>query len=260
MVWVLLAPLAFAQAWAKDKLAASTRHQEWVTVEHDGRKVQCFVVYPEVKDKAPAILVIHEIFGLSDWAEELTDELAAMGYVAIVPDLLSGQGGHHGGTAELEKDGVSAVTRAVSGLPPEQVTADLDAAANWVVRQPACNGTLSVCGFCWGGGKSFAYATHRKDLKAAYVFYGTPPSPAGMERIHCPVYGFYAGNDARISTTVPGTREAMKASGKAYDAVIYDGAGHGFMRGGEDPGGRPGDKSARETAWKRWSELLKKYN
>lgn len=260
MVWMGLVSLACAQApqpWAKAKLAASPRHQEWVTVEHDGRKVQCFVVYPEVQGKAPAVLLIHEIFGLSDWAQEQTDELAAEGYIAIMPDLLSGAADNHGGTEDLEKEGRS-VTKAVSSLPPEQVIADLDAAAAWVTKQTSCTGALSVAGFCWGGGKSFAYATHNRDLKAAYVFYGSAPAPAEMQKIQCPVYGFYAGNDGRISTSVPGTREAMKAAGKTYDAVIYDGAGHGFMRGGEDPGGKAGDKPARAAAWKRWLELLKK--
>jgi carboxymethylenebutenolidase len=262
LTWILvLAALAAApvgaQDWAKAKLEKSTRHQEFVKVKHDGREVQCFVVYPEVKNKAAAVLVIHEIFGLSDWARLLADELAEAGYIAIAPDLLSGAGPKGGGTAEL--GGQSEVMRAIQSLPPEQVTADLNAAADYVKKLPACNGKLAVCGFCWGGGQSFRYATNNAQLKAAFVFYGPGPDKTeDVARIKAPVYGFYAGNDGRIGATLPATTELMKKEGKSYDPKTYDGAGHGFMRGGDDPGGREGDKKAREDSWKRMKELLKK--
>jgi carboxymethylenebutenolidase len=251
-----LSPFAVAQDWAKAKLAKSPRHQEWVTVKHDGRSLSCLVVYPEVKDKAPAVLLIHEIFGQSDWAKDEADQVAAAGYIAIEPDLLSGLGTKGGGTPDLETGGVSAVTKAVSSLPPEQVLADLDAAADYIVKDPAADGTLFVAGFCWGGGKSFAYATHRKNLKAAFVFYGPSPK-ADLDKISCPVYGFYAGNDARISLGIPDTKKAMKAANKTYEPVVYEGAGHGFMRAGEDPEGNASNKKAHDAAWKRWLELMK---
>jgi carboxymethylenebutenolidase len=249
---LLAAPLS-AQDWAKAKLDKSPRHQEWVTLKNGAHTIHCFVVYPEVKDKAPAILVIHEIFGLSDWAKDEVDQLAAAGYVVIAPDLITGLGPNGGDTESFTG---TSMTKTVSGLPADQVTGDLDAAADYITQQPACNGELMVTGFCWGGGQSFRYATHRHDLKAAFVFYGVPPKELGS--IACPVYGFYAGNDARISATVPATTGNMKAAGKTYEPVIYDGAGHGFMRAGEDPAGTDANKKAHDDAWARWLGLLKK--
>ena len=245
-----------AQDWAKAQLEKSPRHMEWVKVKHGNREVNCFVVYPEVKDRATAVLVIHEIFGLSDWAREAADEVAAAGYIAIAPDLLSGMAPGGGGTAEI--GGNDAAIKAVSALPPDQVTADLNAVADYVTKLPACNGKLVVGGFCWGGGQSFRYATNNKNLKAAFVFYGPPPAGDALSRINCPVYGFYGGNDNRIDSTIPKTTSEMKDAGKTYDPVIYEGAGHGFMRGGESPDAREADKKAREEAWKRWKELLNK--
>jgi carboxymethylenebutenolidase len=161
----LLAPLLFvfaaaslpAQDWAKAALDKSPRHREYVPIKHGDRTVQVFVVYPEVSKKAPVVVLIHEIFGLSDWAKEMADELAAQGYIVIAPDLLTGAGPNGGGTDSL--GGQDAVTKAVSGLPADQVTADLDAAADYGKKLPSASGKLFVAGFCWGGGKSFAFAT-----------------------------------------------------------------------------------------------------
>ena len=246
-----------AQDWAKAKIEKSTRHGEWVKLKHDNREVESYITYPEVKDKATAVVVIHEIFGLSDWAREMTDELAAEGYIAIAPDLLSGKGTNGGGTVELGNQ--AAVQRAIFSLPQPQITADLNAAVDYVSKLPACNGKVVVMGFCWGGGQAFSFATERADLKAALSFYGQiPTDAAALARIACPVYGFYAENDARITASVPAGVEKMKAAGKTYEPVTYPGAGHGFMRGGEDPAGREGDKTAREAAWNRVHETLKK--
>ncbi len=243
-----------AQEWAKARLDASPRHHEYVPLKHGDRTLQAFVVYPEVKTKAPVIILIHEIFGLSDWAKEMADELAAQGYIVIAPDLLSGFGPNGGGSSAFPDQ--DARVKAVSALDPGGVTADLDAAADYGKALPAANGKLAVVGFCWGGGKSFAFATQRKDLSAAFVFYG--PGPADVSTITAPVYGFYAGNDARIGATIPATTAAMKAAGKKYEPVIYDGAGHGFMRAGEDPTNTvPGNKTAREEGFARLLKLLK---
>jgi carboxymethylenebutenolidase len=242
-----------AQDWAKATLEKSPRHREYVAIKHGDRTVQAFVVYPEVSQRAPVVLMIHEIFGLSDWAKEMADELAAQGFIVIAPDLLSGMGPNGGGSSEFPSQ--DAITKAVSGLDPDGVTAVLDAAADYGKQIPAANGKLAVVGFCWGGGKSFAFATHRKDLSAAFVFYG--PGPADVSTITAPVYGFYAGNDMRIGATVPGTVEAMKAAGKKYEPITYDGAGHGFMRAGEDPSNTvPGNKTAREEGFARLVKLL----
>jgi len=263
---LLFAFSAAAQDWAKAKIESSPRHHEWVKVKHGDREVDCYITYPEVKDKAPAVLVIHEIFGLTDWARSVTDELAEAGYIAIEPDLLSGMAPGGGGTAEL--GGQDNVTRAIGKLPPDQITADLDAVAKYVSELPACNGKIVVAGFCWGGGQSFRYAANNKDLKAAFVFYGTPPSAAEMAKINCPVYGFYGGNDARVTQTVPKATEEMKAANKTYEPVTYEGAGHGFMRAGEQPENPAANKKAHDDAvankkahddaWTRWKELLKK--
>src|SRR5215467_6243888 len=185
---LLLAGLAAclnAQDWAQKKLAQSSRHREWVKVQHDGRSVDAYIVYPEVKDKAPVVLVIHEIFGLSDWAQLAADEFAAAGYIAIAPDLLSGKGPNGGGTKTMDSNMVG---QAIRDLPPDQITADLNAAADYALKQPASNGKLFVAGFCYGGSQSFRYATNRPDLKAAFVFYGGGPMDDSLSRIKAPVY------------------------------------------------------------------------
>jgi carboxymethylenebutenolidase len=252
---LLLLPLAAnAQDWAKTRLEASPRHREYVPIKHGDRTVQTFVVYPEVKGKVPVVILIHEIFGLSDWAKEMADELAAAGFIVVAPDLLSGAGPNGGGTDAFTS--MDATTKAVSGLSPDGVNADLDAVADYAKKIPAGNGKIATVGFCWGGGKSFAFAAHRKDLSAAFVFYG--PGPSDVTTITAPVYGFYAGNDARIGATLPATIEAMKAAGKKFEPVTYDGAGHGFMRAGEDPTNTiPANKKAREVAFTRLVSLLK---
>ena len=253
---LLLLPLAApaAQDWARSRLDASPRHREYVTLHHNGRAVQAFVVYPEVKQKVPAVVLIHEIFGLTDWAKEMADEIAAEGFIVIAPDLLSGHGPNGGGSSAFSS--VDATTEAVSGLDPSEVNADLDAAADYAKKIPSSNGKLAVTGYCWGGGKSFAFATHRHDLSAAFVFYGPPPSDLGA--ITAPVYGFYAGNDARITSTVPETKKSMEAAHKTYDTVVYDGAGHGFMRAGEAPDASPANKKAREEGFARLIAQLRK--
>ena len=251
------AAVGSAQDWAKAKLEKSPRHLEWIKVKHGNREVNCSIAYPEVKEKATAVLVIHEIFGLTDWVLGVTDQLAEAGYIAIAPDLLSGMAPGGGGTPEF--GGGDGVRKAISSLPSDQVTADLEAVADYVAKLPSCNGKVVVAGFCWGGGQSFRYATNNKNLKAAYVFYGPPPeSESDIARVNCPVLGFYGQNDNRINSTIPKTKEQMKKAGKEYDPVIYDGAGHGFMRAGEAPDAGPENKKARDEGWKRWKESLKK--
>ena len=247
-----------AQEWARQNVEKSPRHREWVSVTHGGRAVQTFVVYPESKAKTPAVLIIHEIFGQTDWVQDVADQVAAAGYIAIAPDLLSGMGPNGGGTSSLAQ---ADVTKAVSGLDAAQVTTDLDAVADYALKLPSANGKLFVAGFCWGGGKSFQFATNRSGLAAAFVFYGPPPEKQALAKIAAPVYGFYAGEDARIGATIPATQDAMKELGKPYAAVVYEGAGHGFMREGEDPGSteahHEANVKARREAWERWKKLLK---
>lgn len=248
---VLVCAAAQAQEWAKQRLAASPRHREWVTVKSGQRMVSAFVVYPEVRTKAAAVVVVHEIFGMTDWVQLLADELAENGVIAIAPDLLSG--------INLPAGDANAVGKAIRDLPPDQITADLNAVADYVSKLPAANGKVAVAGFCWGGTQAFRFATNRPSLAAAYVFYGSgPETPEAIAAIKAPVYGFYAGNDARIGATVPKTVEQMKAAGKRYEVVTYDGAGHGFMRAGEAPDANAANKKGRDDAWTRWTALLKK--
>lgn len=251
----IAAPLAHGQDWAKATLSKSPRHGEWVTVKHGDRGVETFVVYPELKSKTPVVLIIHEIFGMTDWVQDLADQVAAAGYIAVAPDLLSGMGPNGGRSSSFDE---STVREAVGKLNGDQITADLNAVADYGLKLPASSGKLFVAGFCWGGSQTFRFATNRSDLSAAFVFYGGPPEKDAMARIKAPVYGFYAGNDARIDATIPDTITAMKAAGKAYDPVTYDGAGHGFMRAGEAPDANDANKKARTDAWARWKSLLSK--
>src|ERR1700736_354106 len=255
IVLLLTAQVAAAQDWARQQLAKSSRHSEWVTVKHDGRSEETFVVYPESKGKTPVVLIIHEIFGMTDWVQDLADQVAAAGYIAVAPDLLSGMGPNGGRSSDFAE---GKTMEAVSHLNPDQVTADLNAAADYALKLPASNGKIFVGGSCWGGSQTVRFATNRADLAAAFVFYGGPPDKDAMVRIKAPVYGFYGGNDARIGATIPDTIPQMKAAGKTYDPVTYDGAGHGFMRAGEAPDAKDPDKKARADAWLRWKSLLGK--
>jgi carboxymethylenebutenolidase len=256
LVFILLgAQFISAQDWASARVEKSPRHREWVTVKHDGRSVETFVVYPESKGKRPVVLVIHEIFGMTDWVQDLADQLAEAGYIAVAPDLLSGMAPNGGRSSDFPQ---GKTMEAVSHLNPDQITADLNAVADYALKIPSTNGKLFVGGFCWGGGQSFRFATNRTDLSAAFVFYGPPPPAPDMARIKAPVYGFYGGNDARIGATIPTATEEMKAAGKTYEPVSYDGAGHGFMRAGEAPDASEGNSKARNDAWVRWKSLLKK--
>lgn len=247
-----------AEDAAKGRLEKSRRHQEWVEIKAPGeRTVRAFVVYPEVEKRVTAMVVIHENQGLTDWVRGVADQLAEAGYVAIAPDLLSQMGPNHGGTESFpDKD---AARKAIYALPDKQVTSDLDATVEYARSMNAANGHVAVAGFCWGGGQTFRFATHDRRIAAAFVFYGTAPSdPQAMAKIEAPVYGSYGGKDFRITGQVPKVAEAMKQAGKRFEPVVYDGAGHGFMRSGEDASGPEADRKAREQAWKRWKELLAK--
>ncbi len=253
---LFMAPLAFGQDWAKARLEKSPRHLEYVTVKHGDREVNCFVAYPEVPHKAPVIVIIHDISGFGDWIRGIGDQLAEAGYIAIVPDLISEMGPDKGGTESFKS--IDDARKAVSKLKPEQITADLNAVCDYGKKLPAASGAVAVAGFCWGGGQSLRYATNNNQLNAAFVFYGYEPIDAeAVGRVKCPVYGFYAENDARIDASIPEVTKLMKAASKKYEPVIYKGAGHGFMRHGEDPAGTEANKQARKDAWERWKKLLK---
>jgi carboxymethylenebutenolidase len=236
--------------FGRDRLNNSPRHAEWVDIKSGDHTIKAFVVYPEREDKAPVVVVIQEIFGVTDWLRSLCDELAENGVIAIAPDFLNGQ----------RFEDADAASKATSAVRQDDVKAVLNATADYALKIPACNGTLAVCGFCRGGGWAFTYANENPKLKATYSFYGAPPqSPDQVPNIRCPVYGFYGENDERVNAMIPKAEELMKAAGKKYEPVIYKGAGHGFMRSGEpaNPNMREGDKKARDEAWARWKTLLK---
>lgn len=247
--------VARGQDPVKERLETSPRHLEYQDVKSGDRTLNCFVAYPEVKEKATAVVVIHEIFGLADWIRGVTDQFAEAGYIAIAPDLLSGLGPNGGGTAAL--GGGDAVRGAIRNLPADQVTSDLNAVVAHVAKLPACNGKVVVVGFCWGGGQAFRFATNNDTIKAALVFYGTgPEDAAAIAKIAAPIHGFYGENDARVNATIPKSEELMKAAGKRFEPVVYAGAGHGFLRAGEALDASPANAKAREEAWKRIREIL----
>ncbi|MBI4469976.1 MAG: dienelactone hydrolase family protein [Acidobacteria bacterium] len=257
LLTLLSAVSSSAQTQIKQRLERSSRHQEWVDVSAGSRKVNCFLVYPEVEGKTQAVVVIHENRGMTDWVRGVADQLAAAGYIAIVPDMLSGMGPHGGGTSDFPDQ--SAVTQAINRLSPAQITADLNAVVDYAAGLPAANGKVGVAGFCWGGTETFRFVTNRASLVAGFVFYGTGPTDrTAIERIKSPVYGFYGGSDARVTSTVPATAQMMKEAGKMFEPVTYEGAGHAFMRLGEDPANTSAaNKKARDEAWSRWVVLLK---
>jgi carboxymethylenebutenolidase len=241
------------EAGALPALNKSPRHAEWVSVDAGGGdKLSLWVVYPEVPNKAPVVLVVHEIFGLSDWARSVADSLAAEGFIAVAPDLLSGKGPGGKGSSSMTVDQARTVN---SALELGEVYRRLDAAAKYATALPSANGKFGIVGFCWGGGVSFGYATKQPTLGASVVFYGVPPASKDMAAISAPALGFYGGDDARITSTVAGTAQDMKGLGKSYESAIFDGAGHAFMR--QQDGKAGANLKAAQAAWPRTIRFLK---
>jgi carboxymethylenebutenolidase len=229
-------------------------HRNYVTLTHDSRSIHTLVDVPaKAQNKASVVVLVHEVYGLSDWATEMADDLADKGFIVIAPDFLSGHGPHGGGFSDFPSEGDR--VSAVQNLDHEGVIADLDAAIDYGKKLPGANGNIAVVGFSWGGWKSFAFATRRKDLSAVFVFYGT--GPADVTTITAPVYGFYGAKDQAVSGTVPATAEAMKAAGKFYEPITYEGADHGFMRLASEFGNtNPDNRTARDQAFVRLVMLL----
>lgn len=246
----------FAGDPSRQRLNESPRHHEWVSIPHGERAVRAFLVYPEIKEKATAVIVIHENRGLTDWVCSVADKLAEHGYIAVAPDLLSGMAPGGGNTNDFPDP--NAAREAIYQLPRQQITADLNALFEYVTKLPAANGKAAVAGFCWGGQQTFLFAANHAGISAAYVFYGAPPgSKEEVAPISCPVYGFYGGNDARVNASLPDITKLMQEAGKVFEPVIYEDAGHGFMRAGEAADATEANKKARESGWARWLALLK---
>ncbi len=245
---LLLAPAALAQgtevpwndalppgtaAHVEKALAESSRHGEWVDIGFgEGEKLNSWVVYPERADKCGVVLVIHDIRGMSDWIRAVGDQLAQDGFIAVVPDFLSGKGPDGGGTSSLGRE----VGQTIRKLTAAEMQVRLDAAMEYGRKLPASNGRTGVIGFCWGGSQSFGYAMAQKGLHAAVVCYGDVPGASAtavpkeqMAAIAAPVLGLYGGNDARINATLPPTIAAMLDLGKVYEFHTFEGSGHGFF-------------------------------
>jgi carboxymethylenebutenolidase len=245
------------EAGAKAYLERSPRHHEWVDIALPGKdaKLSAFIAYPERKDKAPLVIVIQEIYGLTDWLRAVADRLAADGFIAIAPDMLSGKGPGGGGTAQFA--GRDDVVKAVRGLPESEVVTMLDAVRDYGTGLPAASGKFAVVGFCWGGAQSFHYATVQPDLGAAVVYYGTSPRPEALGTIRAPILGLYGEDDARVNTTVGPAAARMKELGKTYITHTFKGAGHGFLRA-QDGRGKANLEASRK-AWPATIAHLRKY-
>jgi carboxymethylenebutenolidase len=238
-----------------DRLNNSPRHQEWVQIKNGQKTIHAWVAYPEVSEKKPVVILIHENRGLNDWARSMADQVAEAGYIAVAPDLLSDFSSTQKRTSDFADE--DAARTAISALDPKAVITDLQAVADWAKTIPASNGKIASAGFCWGGAQSFQFASERDDLAVAMVFYGTGPmDTSAYENISTPVYGFYGGADARVNATIPQSEELMSKEGKTYEYEIYEGAGHAFMRLGEDTNGEPANITARNAAWERMKKIL----
>ncbi len=239
---------------AKGVLEKSPRHGELVDVKVSvGAPVRTWVVYPERKDKAGVVILIHEIFGLSDWIRGVADQLAREGFIVAAPDLISGHGPAGGGTDSAGSR--DEVVKLIRELTPEEVTARLNAVRDYAIKLPAANGKTATIGFCWGGGKSFGYAASQPGLNAAVVYYGTSPEAVDLAKIKAPVLGLYGGDDARVDATIPPAEAEMKKLGKTYEPHLYEGAGHGFLRAQEDRQGA--NLKATKQAWPRTVAFLR---
>ena len=255
------------------RLASSPRKGEYVNVMVDGKPMRTWVVHPAGTGKAPVVIVIMEIFGLSDWIRGVADQLAAEGFIAVAPDIVVGHGKDGGDTSSLSTQ--QEITGAVVSILPAERTAKLRAAREWALKDPRSNGKSASVGFCFGGSESFALAVAEPNLNAAVVYYGqaptdappaqrgAPPTPYQVSdrvaNVKAPIIGFYGGlmQDPRVGNSVAPTEEKMKALGKTYDPHIFDGAAHGFLRA--QSGNDGANMKATEQAWPMTIAWLKKY-
>lgn len=259
LLLISISTFSFAQDYAIEQLENSPRHHEWVAIESNERTLHNFVAYPEVSEKAPVVIVIHENRGLNAWARSFADQLAGKGFIAVAPDLISNIVDGIEKTTDFESS--DAAREAIYSLKPDHVTTDLMNVLKYAKTIEAGNGTIAVAGFCWGGSQSFRFATNAGDaIDAAFVFYGTGPDETeAYSNIQVPVYGFYGGNDNRVNSTIPKSEDAMHEFNKIYKYEIYEGAGHAYMRSGDDPEKPMDDPNviARNQSWERLVKLLK---
>ncbi len=240
-------------AGARARLASSPRHGEWVMIPSGTDSVRAWIVYPERKTKAPVVVVIHEIYGLSPWVRSVADQLAADGFIAIAPDLLTSK------NLPNPTDSVPAelATAAIRTLDPADVHRQISAVANYAMSLPSAVHRYGVVGYCWGGGVSFEHAVRSPTLGAAVVYYGVSPKTETLSSIKAPVLGLYGGSDARVDATIPPADSAMRALGKTYTHNVYEGAGHGFLR--QQTGQNGANMIAAQAAWPATIQWFRKY-
>lgn len=209
------------------RLAASTRHAEWAMVRvGNDDSVRAWVVYPERRTNAPVVIVVHEIFGLSTWIRGVADQLAADGFIAVAPDFLTG----YTGAIHPDSLPVDSARAFIRRLDADQIQRRIDATARWAMALPAATPRYGIVGFCWGGSVVFNHAVHSPTLGAGVAYYGAAPEPGRLTTVRAPVLGLYGENDARVNATIAPTDSAMRVMGKTYQAQIFPGAGHGFLR------------------------------
>lgn len=246
---------AMAQDFALDQLENSPRHHEWIELGINDRTLYNFVAYPEVSENVPVVIVIHENRGLTDWVRSFADQIAEAGYIAIAPDLLSDFDDEHGRTSDFVSS--DAARNALYRLEPDQIINDLIGVQNYAGMLSSSNSKVVVAGFCWGGSQTFRFATYTEGIEASLVFYGSAPDEdEPYQYIKAPVYGFYGGNDQRINATIPDTEERMDRFGNEFEYVIYEGAGHAYMRSGESPNSSMENREARDKSWDRLRQIL----
>ncbi|HSE51503.1 MAG TPA: dienelactone hydrolase family protein [Gemmatimonadales bacterium] len=239
---------------APGRLAASPRHGEWVRMALEpgsADSLMAWVVYPSTREKAPVVVVVHEIFGLSTWVRGVADQLAADGFIAIAPDFLTRV---RGGPTSVELPGDSA-RRLIGQVNSAERNRIITAAANWAMTQPAATQKYAVIGYCWGGSTTFMHAVHGgvKGFSGGVAYYGMPYTSGGrpatatepavpgtvdadsLAKIQVPVILLNGSKDTRIAAAMPTIDSVMKANGKRYTGVNYEGAIHGFLRAQDDP-------------------------
>jgi carboxymethylenebutenolidase len=245
-------------AVALEQLKASPRKSEWVDIKaSSGAPIKSFVVYPAGTAKAPVVIVIQEIFGLTDWIRGVADQLAKEGFIAIAPDFMSGMGPNHGGSAELGEQGS---TKEIGKLTDDDKVRILNDVRTYALALKNGNGKIGTVGFCWGGGTSFLYAMKQPALNAAVSYYGPMPSdPAAFAATKAPVLGLYGGNDARVNANIETAKTGMAQAKASYDPHIFEGAGHGFLRQQGGSANAPGNMKATQEAWPLTIAFLKQH-
>ena len=234
-------------ASARARINASPRHGEWAMIRTStGDSVRAWIVYPERSSKAPVVLVVHEIFGLSPWVRGVADQLAADGFIAIAPDLLTGKG-----VASVADSADSqAATAAIRTLTPDEVQSRLLAVAEYGMTLPSAAKRYGIVGYCWGGGAVYQHASKTPGLGAGVAYYGgVNPATIDLTKTKAAVLGLYGGNDARVNATIPAIDSALKQAGVPWQYAVYEGAGHGFLR--QQDGQNGANLTATQQAWPR---------